>query len=557
MKNIACMYLRLSREDGDSSESNSISNQRQIIKSYAKENDIKLSYEYVDDGFSGSNFERPHFKNMIDDLNKGKFNIIIVKDLSRFGRDYIESGKYLQKIFPEKGVRFISVNDNYDSENADMSDTHLILPIRNFINDSYCRDISMKVKSSKEVKRKNGEFIGAFAPFGYKKDDKNKHKLVIDKEVSHIIERIFNMKIEGYSSKAIADFLNSIGTITPSKHKENNGDNFNTGFVVKNAKWDAKMINRIISNKVYIGVLEQGKTTKLNYKSKKEIDVSKEDWIVIQNAHEPIISKSIYLLANKMLLRDVKQSKDKPCILSGMLYCKDCGSPMVRRKVKAKDGYNIFYICSEYNNTGDCSRHSIKEEYIIKATIHALNDYLSKYNELLEKVSTIDVSKLTLKVDFDSLNAEKKKYERLRQSLYMDLEEELITTEEFEKFRNNYLIKIREIEKQIITKQNIVEELKAKINDKSSLVSDIVPNIDSDNLNRLSLVSFIDRIEVGEDNAIHFVFNNIDTVHLLEAIVEGEKESNKKDGSRLISIHQYLGNHLDISNTSTAIGGVC
>lgn len=557
MKNIACMYLRLSREDGDSSESNSISNQRQIIKSYANENNIKLSYEYVDDGFSGSNFERPNFKNMIDDLNKGKFNIIIVKDLSRFGRDYIESGKYLQKIFPEKGVRFISVNDNYDSENADMSDTHLILPIRNFINDSYCRDISMKVKSSKEVKRKNGEFIGAFAPFGYKKDDKDKHKLVIDKEVSHIIERIFNMKIEGYSSKAIADFLNSIGTITPSKHKENNGDNFNTGFVVKNAKWDAKMINRIISNKVYIGVLEQGKTTKLNYKSKKEIDVSKEDWIVIQNAHEPIISKSIYLLANKMLLRDVKQSKDKPCILSGMLYCKDCGSPMVRRKVKAKDGYNIFYICSEYNNTGDCSRHSIKEEYIIKATIHALNDYLSKYNELLEKISTIDVSKLTLRVDFESLKAEKKKYERLRQSLYMDLEEELITTEEFEKFRNNYLIKIREIEKQIITKQNIVEELKAKINDKVSLVSDIVPNVDSDNLNRLSLVSFIDRIEVGEDNAIHFVFNNIETVHLLEAIVEGEKESNKKDGSRLISIHQYLGNHLDISNSSTAIGGVC
>lgn len=557
MKNIACMYLRLSREDGDSSESNSISNQRQIIKSYAKENDIKLSYEYVDDGYSGSNFDRPHFKNMINDLNKGKFNIIIVKDLSRFGRDYIESGKYLQKIFPEKSVRFISVNDNYDSENADMSDTHLILPIRNFINDSYCRDISMKVKSSKVVKRKNGEFIGAFAPFGYKKDDKDKHKLVIDKEVSHIIERIFNMKIEGYSSKAIADFLNSIGTITPSKHKENNGDNFNTGFVVKNAKWDAKMINRIISNKVYIGVLEQGKTTKLNYKSKKEIDVSKEDWIVIQNAHEPIISKSIYLLANKMLLRDVKQSKDKPCILSGMLYCKDCGSPMVRRKVKAKDGYNIFYICSEYNNTGDCSRHSVKEEYIIKATIHALNDYLSKYNELLEKVSTIDVSKLTLRVDFDSLNAEKKKYERLRQSLYMDLEEELITTEEFEKFRNNYLIKIREIEKQIITKQNIVEELKAKINDKGSLVSDIVPNIDSDNLNRLSLVSFIDRIEIGEDNAIHFIFNNIDTVHLLEVIVEGKKESNKKDGSRLISIHQYLGNQIDISNSSTAIGGVC
>lgn len=248
--NIACMYLRLSREDGDISESNSISNQRQIIKSYAKENGITISNEYVDDGFSGSNFDRPNFKNMIEDLNAGKFRIIIVKDLSRFGRDYIESGKYLQKIFPEKGIRFISVNDNYDSDNADVSDTHLILPIRNFINDSYCRDISMKVKSSKEVKRKNGEFIGSFAPFGYKKDSKNKHKLVVDTEVSHIVSRIFDMKIEGYSSKAIADFLNSIGTVTPSRHKENKGDNFNTGFIVKDAKWDAKMVNRVITNKV-------------------------------------------------------------------------------------------------------------------------------------------------------------------------------------------------------------------------------------------------------------------------------------------------------------------
>lgn len=317
------------------------------------------------------------------------------------------------------------------------------------------------------------------------------------------------------------------------------------------------MINRIISNKVYIGVLEQGKTTKLNYKSKKEIDVSKEDWIVIQNAHEPIVSKSIFLLANKMLLRDVKQSKDKPYILSGMLYCKDCGSPMIRRKVKSKDGYNIFYICSEYNNHGQCTRHSIKEEYLMNATIHALNDYLSRYNELLEKVSKIDVSKLTLKVDFESLNAEKKKYERLRQSLYMDLEEELITTEEFEKFRKNYLLKIKEIDKQIITKQNIVEELKAKINDKGSLVSDIVPNIESNDLSRLSLVSFVDRIEVGEDNAINFVFNNIETVSLLEAIIENEKAIDKKDDRKLISIHKYIGNHLDINEPSVAIGGVC
>ena len=555
MEKFACMYLRLSREDGDSTESNSISNQRQIIKSYARDNDFKVVAEYVDDGFSGSNFDRPKFKKMIQDLEEKKFRTIIVKDLSRFGRDYIESGKYLQKIFPEKGIRFISVNDNYDSENADVSDTHLILPIRNFINDSYCRDISMKVKSSKEIKRKNGEFIGAFAPFGYKKDSKNKHKLVVDTEVSHIIERIFNMKIDGYSSKAIADFLNSIGCVTPSKHKENSGDNHITGFIVKDSKWDAKMVNRIITNKVYIGVLEQGKTRKLNYKSKREVEVNEEDWIVINDSHKPIISKSIYALANKMMIRDVKQSADIPHILSGMLYCKDCGSSMVRRKVKSKNGYNIFYICSNYNNKGDCTRHSIKEDYLIDMTLFALKDYLKKYNELLSQVNKLDVSKVTFNIDFEGLNSEKRKYERLRQSLYMDLEDELITSEEFERFRKNYLIKIREIEKQIATKKNILANLQEKIKNKDSLVSEIVPT-DLSSLNRLTIVSFIDRIEIGENNEINFVFNNLETVNLLKTLIKEESESKSEVKKNLISINKVFGNALENKTPMQLAGGV-
>lgn len=555
MEKFACMYLRLSREEGDSTESNSISNQRQIIKSYARDNDFKVVAEYVDDGFSGSNFDRPKFKKMIQDLEEKKFKTIIVKDLSRFGRDYIESGKYLQKIFPEKGIRFISVNDNYDSENADVSDTHLILPIRNFINDSYCRDISMKVKSSKEIKRKNGEFIGAFAPFGYKKDSKNKHKLVVDTEVSHIIERIFNMKIDGYSSKAIADFLNSIGCVTPSKHKENSGDNHTTGFIVKDSRWDAKMVNRIITNKVYIGVLEQGKTRKLNYKSKREVEVNEEDWIVINDSHKPIISKSIYALANKMMLRDVKQSADIPHILSGMLYCKDCGSSMVRRKVKSKNGYNIFYICSLYNNKGDCTRHSIKEDYLLDMTLFALKDYLKKYNELLSQVNKLDVSKVTFNIDFESLNSEKRKYERLRQSLYMDLEDELITSEEFERFRKNYLIKIREIEKQIATKKNILANLQEKMKNKDSLVSEIVPT-DLSSLNRLTIVSFIDRIEIGENNEINYVFNNLETVNLLKTLIKEESENKSEVKKNLISINKVFGNALENKTPMKLAGGV-
>lgn len=551
--NKACMYLRLSREDGDSVESNSISNQRQIIQTFAQSSGLEITHEYIDDGYSGSNFERPEFKQMIDDLELGRFSTIIVKDLSRFGRDYIESGKYLQKTFPEKGVRFISVNDGYDSQSADMSDTHLILPIRNFINDSYCRDISMKVKSAKDIKRKNGEFIGAFAPFGYKKSLDDKHQLIVDEEVSFIVERIFKMKVEGYSSKAIADTLNSIGTITPAKHKENKGKKHSTGFLVKDSKWDAKMVNRIIENKVYLGILEQGKTVKLNYKSNKEINVHEDDWIVIEDAHEAIVSKSTFVLANKLLLRDLRTTKEKPSLFAGLLYCADCGNSMVRRRMKTKSGHSIYYICSNHNRTGDCTRHSIKEDVIIMNTIKALNGYLKKYEEIMGKISKLDISDITIRADFDSLESEKKKYERLRKSLYMDLEDELISTEEFERYRKNYLLKLQIIEKQMQAKKDLVKELKNRLQDKEGLIAEILPKEGISELNRNLLVTFIDKIEVLEKGKLNFVYNNVETLRLLEKISEKEK---KQEVERLkpIPMHKVF-SKLEQVSVSKVVGG--
>lgn len=551
MKQVACMYLRLSKEDGDSTESNSISSQRQIIESFAANHDIQIVSEYVDDGYTESNFNRPDFMKMIEDMNQKKFNIIIEKDLSRFGRDYIESGKYLQKIFPEKRIRFISVNDNYDSENADVSDTHLILPIKNFINDSYCRDISMKVKSSKEIKRKNGEFISAFAPFGYKKDVKDKHKLVIDTKVSHIIKRIFDMKIEGYSSKAIADFLNSIGEVTPGKYKESTYIKCN-GFSIKNGKWDAKMINRILENKVYIGVLEQGKTTKLNYKSTRIIDVSKEDWIVIKDNHEPIIPKSIFELSNKMLIRDLNTSKQKPTLLAGMLYCKDCGSAMVRRKLKKSNGEVIFYICSEHNKSGQCSRHSIKESEILEGLEIVLTNHIKAYQLLLDKIKHVDFSKLEVKVDVIGLEKEKAKYEKLRQSLYLDLEDELISSEEFERYRKNYLVKIREIEGQISKKKELVNFLKENI----SAISETTYE-DPSEIDRLTLVSFVDKILIEENNGLDIVLNNYEEVELLNQISESlqDTEVESIQQNRIINFRKVL--HESIGNSrSVTVGGV-
>lgn len=517
MRNEACMYLRLSRDDGALDESNSISSQRELIRAYAKNNGFEIAREYVDDGISGATFNRPSFKRMIDDLEKGEIHTIVVKDLSRFGRDYIETGKYLQQIFPEKNIRFISINDNYDSFSADTNDTHLILPIRNFINDSYCRDISMKVKSSQQMKRQNGEFIGAFAPFGYMKNPKNKHELIIDKKVKPIIVKIFDMKIEGYSSSAIAKYLNDLGAVTPAKHKEDTTGS-SVGFTAKKSKWNAKMVNRIISNKVYIGTLEQGKQAKLNYKSSKRIKILEEDWIVTENAHQAIITRSKFEVANSMLLRDMN-SRGEPSLFSGLLFCKDCGSQLVRRNVKHSGKTTIFYICGNNNTTGECSRHSVKEDDLREVMEKIIFDYLRYHESVYRRVLSKDINSFDFKAETDDLKNEKKKYETLRASLFMDLEDDLINEEEFGRFRANYATKIKKIDTQIENKEKLADELKEQILNRQWLI-DLEYFKENSKLDRLNLVYLVDKILVEEDKKLTIVFWGDEKLKVMEEILK-------------------------------------
>lgn len=540
----ASMYLRLSRDDRDEGESNSISNQRELIKDYASKLNIEIISEYVDDGFSGSNFDRPEFKKMMKALEKGEFNTIIVKDLSRFGRDYIETGKYLQKIFPEKGVRFISVNDNYDSDHADVSDTHLILPIKNFINDSYCRDISMKVKSSQKVKRQRGEFIGAFAPYGYAKDSEEKNHLVIDDNVAHIVKKIFKMKIEGYSSKSIADSLTKLGVPTPKVYKDLQGVKFSTVFNKGLGKWDAKMVNRIIENRVYTGTLVQGKTVKLNYKSKKQINVLEEDWIVAYDTHDAIITDSQFAIANKMMTRDLLNSKKEPDMLSGLLYCKDCGHQLTRRVTKRKDGVSTYYICGAYNKGDDCSRHSVEEKNIMQALELLLVNHIKIQEKLYDEISKSDYNFSDAKVDLGDLEAQKSKFECLRKTLYLDLEDELISEEEFETFRKGYKLRILEVEEQIANRISAHNELREILKSKEAWLSHLSKYTDIENLDRYSLVMLVDKIIVGEkDDAgkqdISVIFNDSDKINMLSSIVKSLKAPNDSE-VKTISMHRFL-----------------
>ena len=275
----ADLYLRLSKEDGDKEESDSITNQKELILDYLKTmEDIKIHEIRVDDGYSGVNFDRPAFQQMLEDIKTGKVDCVITKDLSRFGRNHIEVGKYLEKIFPYLGVRFIAINDNYDSAKSDTQTDNIIIPFKNLINDAYCRDISIKIRSNLEVKRKKGDFVGAFAPYGYRKSEADKNRLQIDEEAAETVRRIFRMYLQGSSAYRIAEVLNGEDMLTPMDYKKERGSAFYTGFK-KNlkSKWSHVHVLRILGNPVYMGTLIQGKDTTPNYKVKKKVKKEEEN----------------------------------------------------------------------------------------------------------------------------------------------------------------------------------------------------------------------------------------------------------------------------------------
>lgn len=377
----AAMYLRLSRDDTASgssakdsrgqasvkTESESIGNQRELIRAYIHEQqDIELYDIYVDDGFSGSNFDRPEFKRMMSDIEAGRVNCVIVKDLSRFGRDYIESGRYIQKTFPALGVRFIALTDNYDSFSADMGTGSIVLPVKNFINDSYCRDISTKVKSGLEAKRRNGECISPFAVYGYRKDETDKNHLVVDEYAAGIVRHIFEWKIAGMAVSAIAEKLNGLGILSPKEYKKSLGLKYNGGFKgTGKSLWGNASVKRILTNATYLGHLQQGKTQKINYKIKKIVEKPKEEWVCVENTHEALVTEDDFQIVQNLLKSDSRQGPgmEKSGLFAGLLFCGDCREQMVRRMVRYRGKEKVYYICSTKNRGDGCSRHSIEEEF--------------------------------------------------------------------------------------------------------------------------------------------------------------------------------------------------
>lgn len=527
------MYLRLSQDDEKydkdfKAESNSISNQRLQIQDYIDKNEeMELAGEYVDDGYSGINFERPAFKEMMEDVITGSINCIIVKDLSRFGRDYIDSGRYLQRVFPSLDIRFIALNDNYDSFTASETEKNLVIPFKNFINDNYCRDTSAKVRSVCKVKRKQGQFISNYAPYGYEKDEEDKHKIVIDKEVEYVVRKIFSMKLEGYSSYSIAKHLNDNGIPSPMEHKKAKGIRYKTGFCTKAvAKWDTPAVNRILINEIYIGTLQQGKREKINYKLDKVVSKDKSDWIEIEDNHEAIIDPHDFEIVQKLLKCDIKAKTvgEKADLFSGLLFCKDCNAQMTKKVDKRGKTPTVYYICSSYNKGQDCSRHSIKQEELQRTVLEIIRhyiQYLGEYESVSEKIKEMEVSyELFQKIDKrqEYTKKSKAKFELLKSSLYQDLKEGIIAEEEFYDMREFYTNRIVESELILEKQSKEIARLYKKSLGNQNFLADIKKYQNIGTLERGLLVRLVDKIYVSEDKKIEIQFNYDETIEILDKL---------------------------------------
>lgn len=524
------IYLRLSRDDIASSmkaESNSISSQREMLRSYVREHeDMELFDIYVDDGYSGANFDRPEFKRMMADIEAGNVNCVIVKDLSRLGRDYIGAGRLIQKTFPAFHVRFIALTDNFDSQTADSNTKSLVLPVKNFINDSYCRDISQKVKSSQNTKREQGKFIGAFAVYGYRKSAEDKNKLCPDDYAAQIVRNIFAWKLDGMSAQAIAQRLNGFGVLSPMEYKRSLGENYSTSFRMNiTAKWSAVAVNRILTNEVYTGVMVQGKSGKVNYKVKKTVAKPKEEWVRVEGTHKAIISREDFEIVQELLKVDIRAKADDTCshLFSGLLFCGDCREPMYRRVNRYKGVSKVYFICPTRNKGQGCTRHSIPEEELKELVFQTLQTHISVFLDIGSQLEHIQ----KMEVDFEEvarfdkemerLRKKQEKYLDLRAGLHEDLKTGLITEEDFQNFRAIYEKKYEETEEALQKQEEMIKKLFRNSVASGVKLERFKEAMKLTELDRDMLLCFISRIEVFENKKVYVEFRGEEEFHRMLA----------------------------------------
>ena len=538
------IYLRLSKEDDDlscssgaKSESNSISNQRKLIYDFMKLHpELELYDEYKDDGKSGSNFDRAEFQRMMKDIEAGKVNCVVVKDQSRFGRDYIDVGKYKEKIFPKLGVRFITINEGYDSLSATSSDD-LAFTINSFVYDFYIRDISTKIRTNLTAKKQNGEYAGAFVAYGYVKDSNDKSKLVVDQFAADVVRDIFRWKIEGLSPQNISVRLNELGIPSPAEYKKLSGSNYKTSFQTSSkAVWSHVSVRRILKNEIYLGVMIQGKRTTPNYKTKTVVTKAESEWLRVEGTHEAIISVRDFELVQELLRDDThcRAGDVTVPVYAGRIYCGDCGATAVRKTVSYAGKRYVYYVCNANKHDKTvCSRHSIREDIlgqVIYQTVRHQIDLLLDVDKALRQFENLSWEKHKLKQLDASIEIQEevvRKNNTLRLGIYEDLRAGLLDRSEYESLKKELAERIAEATAAIEKLNKEKREILDGVSKQQSWIEQFRQYENVTELTRPMVIHLIERINIFEDSNIEIVFRHRNQIEEILRFIS-EQTTDKK-----------------------------
>lgn len=501
------IYLRISLEDGDKQESNSINNQRKLIYEYLHKNNFTNMVEFIDDGCTGTNFNRKGFKDLLSNIESGNINTVITKDISRIGRNYVKTGYYIEDYFVNKGVRYISILDDIDTYNEVIGNE--LLPFRAILNDMYSKDISLKQKSSLKERKKRGRYIACYAPYGYKKNEQIVGKLDIDEVASAVVKKIFRLFLEGKGTTSIARILTEEKVPTPAMHLNMNSDKSSIFYTV----WKGNSVRRILRNETYLGYMIQNKETTISHKNPTRVYLNKDEYIIIPNHHEAIISKEDFEKVQKILDKKKKTSNNKKekTLLHDLLYCNECKKRLARRDCNGK----IYYFCATRTAFHLCDNSNyISYTNIEDEVLRYIQKFLKKYSnkDVLRQAYIIEYAKSKTKIDeykvkISNLSKDLSKNNHKLDTLYNDKLNNVISADMYKKYsstlkeeQKNLQNKINEVKAYIKSQEEILQSL----NKDDKMLSEIINKFcDLKSINQDVIDEFIEKISIDENRDFH------------------------------------------------------
>ena len=527
-------YIRLSKEDllRGRDESNSVINQRRLLEQYHQTH-LDEFYDgteqdvYVDDGKTGTDTDREDFQRLLADVYSGRINCVIVKDLSRLSRNYTDAGNLIENLFVRLNVRFISLAEGVDSYRNPDSVSNIIVPITNVMNDQYCYQTSKKIRQVFDMKRRNGEFIGSYAPYGYVKDPNDKHAVLVDPEAAEVVKSIFALFLSGMNKRGITYYLNDHGTLCPTAYKQQQGLKYNAPNAQGNPMWSTITIDTILKNRVYVGDMVQGRQRVKSYKIHIQEKVPEEEWFIVENTHEAIMDRETFAKVQSLLKRDTRTApKAKQLYLfSGFLKCADCGRAMSRI---ASKGIYVYYQCGTYKSLSKkaCTMHSIKSDRLEAGVLFAIQQQVHlaiTYSELVARINSAPLKKSKSKRLEDTIAAKEKelaKIMRYKQALYQDWKDGEITRNDYRHMSEDYEQQIEALTRIMQTLTAEQEQLENGVDAESSCLTAFLKYRNIDKLTREILGELIDHIKVYEGGNISVKFKYADEFRRIAEYIE-------------------------------------